>query len=63
MIAKTVFSKKFMLHIMKSIDYPALAHTTKEVRTRCSNSVQAWQQSCVVGADVLIELYRCVLRS
>lgn len=43
-VAKTVFSKKFMLHIMKSIDYGALCETTREVRlavlclTECGNS-------------------------
>jgi hypothetical protein len=31
-VAKTVYSKEFMLHIMKSIDYPALVLTTKDVR-------------------------------
>lgn len=31
-VAETLYSKKFMLHIMNSIDYPALVQTTKEVR-------------------------------
>ena len=31
-VAETLFSKEFMLHILKSIDYPALCQTTKEVR-------------------------------
>lgn len=31
-VAETVFSKSFMLHIMKTIDYSALCETTKEVR-------------------------------
>lgn len=31
-VAETVFSKPFMLHIMKTIDYSALCETTKEVR-------------------------------
>ncbi|KAJ0402406.1 hypothetical protein P43SY_004115 [Pythium insidiosum] len=30
-VLETVFSKQFMLHIMNSIDYPALVHTTKEL--------------------------------
>ncbi|CAH0486688.1 unnamed protein product [Peronospora farinosa] len=30
-VLKTQFSKSFMLHIMRSIDYPALCHTTKEL--------------------------------
>jgi hypothetical protein len=33
-VMETIFSKKFMLHILQSIDYPALVHTTKEVRGR-----------------------------
>lgn len=32
-VAETVFSKPFMLHIMKTIDYAALSETTKEVRS------------------------------
>ncbi|TDH71256.1 hypothetical protein CCR75_002784 [Bremia lactucae] len=31
-VLETQFSKSFMLHIMNSIDYPALCHTTKEAR-------------------------------
>ncbi|TYZ59280.1 hypothetical protein PybrP1_007637 [[Pythium] brassicae (nom. inval.)] len=30
-VAKTIFSKKFMLHIMKTIDYAALCQTTREL--------------------------------
>ncbi|CAI5700701.1 unnamed protein product [Peronospora effusa] len=30
-VLETQFSKSFMLHIMRSIDYPALCHTTKEL--------------------------------
>lgn len=30
-VLQTQYSKSFMLHIMSSIDYPALCHTTKEV--------------------------------
>ncbi|KAF1780348.1 hypothetical protein GQ600_12375 [Phytophthora cactorum] len=30
-VLETQYSKSFMLHIMKSIDYPALCHTTKEL--------------------------------
>ncbi|GLD92427.1 hypothetical protein PINS_up000960 [Pythium insidiosum] len=30
-VLETVFSKQFMLHIMNSIDYPALVQTTKEL--------------------------------
>ncbi|GAB9465769.1 hypothetical protein Gpo141_00003162 [Globisporangium polare] len=30
-VAETVFSKPFMLHIMKTIDYAALCETTKEL--------------------------------
>ncbi|DBA05241.1 TPA: hypothetical protein N0F65_007403 [Lagenidium giganteum] len=30
-VAATLYSKDFMLHIMKSIDYPALVQTTKEL--------------------------------
>lgn len=31
MVLETQFSKSFMLHIMKSIDYQALCRTTKEL--------------------------------
>ncbi|CAI5720612.1 unnamed protein product [Peronospora destructor] len=30
-VLETQYSKSFMLHIMRSIDYPALCHTTKEL--------------------------------
>ncbi|POM61355.1 hypothetical protein PHPALM_29639 [Phytophthora palmivora] len=30
-VLQTQYSKNFMLHIMNSIDYPALCHTTKEL--------------------------------
>ncbi|KAE8904386.1 hypothetical protein PF005_g15526 [Phytophthora fragariae] len=30
-VLQTQYSKSFMLHIMNSIDYPALCHTTKEL--------------------------------
>lgn len=33
-VAQTLYSKQFMLHIMKTIDYPALCQTTKEVSAR-----------------------------
>lgn len=48
-VAKTVFSKKFLLHIMKTIDYAALCQTTREVGSEAaavyavSSVMAAWR--------------------
>ena len=39
-VLETQYSKKFMLHIMRSIDYSALCYTTKEVRLAIAGRVQ-----------------------
>ena len=39
-VLETQYSKKFMLHIMRSIDYSALCYTTKEVRVAIVGGAQ-----------------------
>lgn len=47
-VVETLYSKSFMLHIMKTIDYPALCHTTKEVRLALSSCFarHSWDSPC-----------------
>jgi multifunctional methyltransferase subunit TRM112 len=51
-VAETLYSKQFMLHIMKTIDYPALCQTTKEVsgrRSRWSSSARVAHVVCLMA--------------
>ena len=49
-VAETVFSKRFLLHVMSSIDYPALVQTTKEVRHFMMLQWTGWIENGVVHA-------------
>ncbi|TMW65673.1 hypothetical protein Poli38472_008315 [Pythium oligandrum] len=60
-VMETVFSKTFMLHIMKSIDYPALVQTTKELNHPEVPQLPDQLPTDLENADELLQLIHRVI--